>query len=893
MIPVPFLSDLAEVTVRVLEVCEETIAIEKDVKGLQSDIYTLTLAIIDKSEHSGELQREIEKLQKTLEKIRGELDEIKKQNKWLLAFYRKINKERVDKCRSDVAQALRDFQVSHELRVEDVLQSIKSKFTVMATDMAVVKDGITFVKDTVAKLVENTYKAHTAPSSLPREDMPLPRIIHGRQPFVENVVSLLVSEGTSRVCITGVGGMGKTSVALAVTQSDEIKSAFRKEYMFWVPCIEAKSADLLRRRLFTQLRITDLSYDSLDPIIAELDAPEEDGSKARRLILLDNFETPWLDSAVTDRQKIGEILARLLTLPHLALLVTMTSGTALEYPEWQHLPLEALDIDTARIVFREKYRKAAGGHELAADGKLDTLLASVGQIPLAITLMAVRGGHRKASAEELLKEWGKLGTVLISRGADLERSMDDVIGASIHRGVMKLDPDALPLLAVLSLLPAGTTAKNLEWWAPELSSTAVDTLRTAALIEQDDQPFGTSRVSVRPTIQAYMARQNRIPADVQEQVHAACYKFVLDHKSGPDDPSFKADIQVLANEETNIQGLLMQINAQDIRPHALNALIAFSLYQSWTKPSTVVAAHALEVAEAIYDDPKVAHLQEAAHQVAAAHRALGRTFFTLDHYEEASQEFDKARQCFKTLPDGADRHSAGQCAMELADTWMFSLHNIVGLESLVEEAHADLSHDPAQEYYCARGLLGLADYIWWNNHIDDALQTLSAAKTIFANLECPASTAECLYLMSRCYALLDRWPEALLTIQVAWEKVQESGEVDLTWRIAVIMARCLIRLERHAEAIVILQQVIPVSQTLGRPLAMGQILEPLGYCSASGLDLAGAIASYAGARVQFAKIKSEQGQKRAEICLSNLEKLGRMTKIDGVGFLALKEPELY
>ncbi|KAJ7209772.1 hypothetical protein GGX14DRAFT_108655 [Mycena pura] len=884
MIPVPFLSEFAEVTVTVLEVCEETIAIEKDVKGLQRDIYTLTLAIIDKREQSEELRREIGKLQETLKRIRRELDEIKKQNKWLLAFYRKINKERVDKCRGDVTQALTNFQVSHELRVEDILQSIKSKFTDVATDMAFVKDGVTKL------LVENTHlKAHTAPSSLPREDMPPPRIFHGRQPFVEDVVSLLVSEPTSRVCITGVGGMGKTTIALAVTQSDTIKHVFRKEYVFWVPCIEAKSADLLRRRLFTQLRITDLSYDSLDPIITELDAPEEDGSKARRLILLDNFETPWLDGA--DREKVGNILAQLLKLPHLALLVTMTSGFGLEYPHWQHRPLEALDLATARIVFREKYRNAAHGSELRADGELDRLLKSVGQIPLAITLMAARGGHLRTSPEELLGEWEKAGTGMISRGG--ERSMDDVIGASIHRGVMDLDPDALPLLAVLSMLPAGTTGHNLKWWAPTLTglTSAVDTLCIAALVAKDDQHFETSRISVLPTIQAYMSRQNRIPAQVQEQVHVACYEFVLHHRSGPDDLKFKHDIQALASEESNIQGLLMQIHAQDIHPNALDALVVFSVYQSWNKPSIVVANHALEVAEAVRGDFQAAHSAAAARQVAEVHRCLGRTLFAQDRYDEASAHFDAARRCFRNLPDGPDLHSAGESAMELAETWWF-LSSQSGLESLVVEAHADLSHDPRQEYYCARGLLGLGYNLCWKSRIAEALQKLLAAETIFAKLNRPlASTVRCLFLIAKCYRSLGQYQQGLVIAQQGWEEVQQSGQVDLACDIAIIMARCLIALEQYDAATDILQQSIPLSRTLGSPLTIGHILEQLGYCSAARMDLAGAIASYTGARIQFTKVKFRLGQDGAERCSRNLDRFGGMTEMDRPGFSTLTKAD--
>jgi hypothetical protein len=139
---------------------------------------------------------------------------------------------------------------------------------------------------------------------------------------------------------------------------------------------------------------------------------------------------------------------------------------------------------------------------------------------------------------------------------------------------------------------------------------------------------------------------------------------------------------------------------------------------------------------------------------------------------------------------------------------------------------------------------------------------------------------------------LDQYPEALLLVQEAWEKAQQSGEVDLTWRIVVVMSRCFIRLARYDEAVIILQQAIPVSQALGRPLAMGQILEPLGYCSAARMDLAGALLSYAGARVQFAKIKSVQGQENMQRCADNLAQLRNVTEMDQLRFSALAKPEL-
>ncbi|KAF7333644.1 hypothetical protein MSAN_02407400 [Mycena sanguinolenta] len=602
--------------------------------------------------------------------------------------------------------------------------------------------------------VKQFSQPHNAPH--PRQDMPSPhRIFYGRESLVDDIISLLRSEQTSRVCITGVGGMGKTSVALAVAQKAVAENIFPKEYVFWVPCVEAKSPDLLRRILYAQLRITTRSYDSLDPLVTDLDA-----SKQRRL-LLDNFETPWLSGSGKDQAEIGDILVRLAELPHIALLVTMTSGFSPGRIQWQHRVLQALDADAARDVFRIKYRDAAGGLELSAGPELDRLLMAIGRIP-AITLMATCGGHQGTSPAALLKEWESAGTRMLA--GDETRSMDETIRLSMERQVVKSNSEAFTLLAILSMLPAGTSGQNLSWWAPTLTSpsAAVGTLRTAALIEfKGDGHFATSRIFVRPTIQSYMSHQDRIPAEVRDQVHDACYNFVLRHESIPDDPKFKTDFQAIASEEINIQGLLMEIPVNAPRPNAVDALIAFSLYQSRTKASAVVASHALEVARSVYNDLHVANRdatvrhvadRNAARHVAAAHHSLGQSLFILDQYEEACKHFEEAAGCYKNLPGGADLHRAGEVLMCLQNTWnLLETKSLTEFESLTREAQANLSHEPASDYHVARGLLAFGRFLWWNNR-EHIFETLSAAKAIFEHLGCPASTAECLYYMAREYA---------------------------------------------------------------------------------------------------------------------------------------------
>ncbi|KAJ7485460.1 hypothetical protein FB451DRAFT_1392201 [Mycena latifolia] len=844
LIPVPLLPEFAKVAVTVLEACEarDATAIEDGVKDLQKRIFSLSVIFIDevRGKDSEDLQGRIEKLQSTLNVILKDLDTIKKQKKIVLVIFRDLNKETVDKCLYRVNEALEQFHAPHEIRLEDLVKGILSKYSDVNNQLSDMRHQLEEIK----QAVENVNRPHNAPASLPRQDMPPKYRIYGREPFVDTIASLLAHEDSPRVCINGAGGMGKTSVALAVMESAIVNEVFPKEYQFWVPCVEATSPNSLLRILYTQLRVTAESYDSVDTLISELDA-----SKQRRVLLLDNFETPCFSGSDANREEVRGIIYRLASLSHVALLVTMTS----DFPPsedivWQNKALPPLEPAAARDAFQSVCQGTA-------DEKLDELLEAIGHIPFAITLMAADAKRSQASPQDLLEEWERAGTAMNSK-------MDRTISLSVDRDIMKSNPAAFTLLAILSLLPAGTTGNNLRLWAPGVPSPidAIGTLRTAALVEQEDGKFATARISVRPTVLAYMAQHDRIPAEVRQQVHDACYKYVLAHKSIPDDAKFKDDLSALGKEETNIQGLLMQIDAETLRQDvetrrqdALNALIAFSMHQARTKPSTVVALHALEVASAVRDDPHVADAHIAARQVAEAHQSLGRILDRLDRYDEACQHFEDARRGFKNLPGGSDRVRLGECSMELATTWMFMTKPLQDIESLVLEAQADLSHDESDKYHVACGLLGLGKFLWLNNQYEQALETLSSAMATFEELNCPASTSACLFCMAQIYARQRKHTEALAVAKQALEKAEQAGEMRRIGDLLNLIARYLIGLSLHDEAYAIIERGLQTYQVLGSPLGIAQMLELLGYTCAAKMDLAGAQVAYEGALVQFGK----------------------------------------
>ncbi|KAJ7644482.1 hypothetical protein FB45DRAFT_1021249 [Roridomyces roridus] len=895
VLPIPFLTQFVKVAIRVLEACEEATVVESNVKDLQGRIYRLTLVVVNTvpvgARTSEKLEERIKGLQNLLDEILVDVNKIKEQKKWLLLFFRNINQEALDRCAERLTAALEQFDVASQLRVEDLLEKIKLEYSTFATQLNRIEEAVSKSKE-----------PHHAPTTLARQDMPPPhRVFLGRDSLVAEIAHLLIAESTSRVCITGTGGMGKTSVALAVIRSAAIQEAFPKEYMFWVPCVEAKSADLLRRILYAQLRVTAQSYDSLDPLIAELNT-----SNKRRLILLDNLETPWFSDSIPDRGKVGDILARLAALPHIALLVTMTSGFAPGTADikWQHRSLQALDAISARDAFKKNYSNATDLDEpelntLLDETHIDALLSSIGRIPLAITLLAVGGGRLQSPPQDMLREWNKTGTAMIS--VDDTQCMDNTIHLSMKR--LKSNTDAATLLAILSMLPAGTTGHNLGWWAPNVAhSRAIVALRTAALVEQESGPFASARIFVRPTIQSYMARYDHISMDVQNTVHEACYRFVFDHKSVPDEAKFKDDLKSLASEETNILGLLMQIDGQtSVSADAIDALIAFALYQSWTKPSTVVAERALSIATSVYADSQAAShdvviLDAAARRVAQAHQCLGEILFRLDRYDDARPHFEQGRALFKSLPGGVDRVRVGECTMDLAEVWMYKTDvDWTALASLVDEANTDLSHDGDNQYCVARGILGLGYLHWWQNEDLAALQMLSFAKQIFEQLgtsrDNRLSVAQCLRHMARSHAHLEQYNQALVIMKESLANAEQAGDTLLISDNVLAISIYLTVLKFHDEALDMLDRSLPLSRALGNPLGIAQGLELLGYNCVARRNVKGARLAYDGARDEYTKVHGYMGISGVSRCSHNFEKLNPPNETDSDIFSSLVKPD--
>ena len=517
------------------------------------------------------------------------------------------------------------LQLAIDLRDSTIISDLHARLRKMVNKV----DDMHHKVDDIHTILFKLKRSETQPvsDSLARQEMPLkPEIFHGRDDLVEDIAQLLLREETSRVCILVPGGMGKTSGSLAVVELPLIKERFPDGNIIWVPCIEATSATHLLEILSIQLQVYGDKQVTLEKIISQLDT-----LKHPRLIVVDNFETPWNGN----QKQVGDILRKLTMLSHIAILVTMRG----RHPpcdgaiKWQSKYIESTDEAACLNIYHDIHQDSKNDPDVAK------LLSALGHMPFAVTLMANLGSESQSSAKDLLDAWSESGPDLLSN--DPDRSMNRSIDLSVESHLVQRNPNALLLLAILSLLPAGTTRENLHWWASELKMstilTAIATLsQTALLVENRRENSASPFLFVVPVVQSFMQQKSRISQEVRKQVHVSCCEFVITHACRHDDPTFNKS-KSLAAEDTNIQSILFgsppsQLTVPSHR--TMEALIAFNWYRCDTKPN-------LEIADYVVMAAKTSGVQR---YIALAVWCLGLTYYRFGNSDTSHNHLQEAYQ---------------------------------------------------------------------------------------------------------------------------------------------------------------------------------------------------------------------------------------------------------
>ena len=690
--------------------------------------------------------------------------------------------------------------------------------------------------------------------SLSRQEIPLkPEIFHGRDDLVEDIAQLLVREETSRVCILGPGGMGKTSVSLAVVELPLIKERFPEENIIWMPCIEATSATLLLEILSIQLQVPGDKQVTLEKIISELHT-----LKHPRLIVVDNFETPWNGN----QKQVGDILRRLAMLPHIAILVTMRG----RHPpcdgaiKWQSKNIESTDEAACLHIYHDIYPDSKN------DPNVSRLLTALGRMPFAVTLMAKLGLESQSSAKELLDAWTESGPDLLSNHPD--QSMNRSIRLSVESHLVQRNPSAILLLGILSLLPAGTTKENLHWWASELKMsmilTAIATLsQTALLVENRRENLASSVFFVVPVVQSFMQQRNRISQEVRKQVHLSCCEYVITHACRHDDPTFTNKSKALADEDTNIQSILFgsPLSQLTVPSHrTMEALIAFNWYRCDTKPNLEIADHTVMAT-------KASGVQR---YIASAVWCLGKTYGRLGDYAASYNHIQEAYRLFNTLPadEVESQRLGGLCGIDLVDNTRFILQaeDVVSLAWGVEKKCSALSDD----FVHGRSLLALGKALYDVERLQEALYYMDRARTVFTAVGNTFYLAFVYQSISWLYLFEHRLPYAVGAIEEASKYADLNADRILQITISLDHGRILFSTNRDTEAWKYIETALTNASYFGDRIQVARVLDYMGYGYLRRGDYQNAYGAYESATEKYLGTVDTRAVKR---CKDNMAKI--------------------
>ena len=786
----------------------------------------------------------------TLETINKDLDEIAAQGRWKLGIFSDLNTTAVDGCLNHLSTALENFkvcpassswfgrlmtflQLASDLRDTGLLQLLHARLSKnqnltqhVANKVDDVREDVQHVADKVTEMHEDLVKQIRAKTqrsaTLPSSDtivqqMPLkPAVFHGRDVIIEEITQLLIKEETSRVCILGAGGMGKTSVALGVVEQFIIKARFLPENIVWVPCIEATSATLLLEILSTQLQVPgNTGQATIEKIISLLAAT----STQPRLILLDNFETPYnaLDGA---QKQVEDALRRLAMLSHVALLVTMRGRfpPCDEAIKWQSKEIQPTDEAACLLIYRSIYPNSEN------DPDVGRLLGILGHMPFAVTLMARLAKEGLSTAKELIGAWSENGPDILPNHH--EQNMNRSISLSIDSNLMKQNPQALLLLNILSCLPAGTCKATLRWWVPALHSSmvpsAIATLsKTGLLVENRRQDSDSPVLFVLPVVQSFMQQHDRIGKEIRQNIQLSCSQYVLDHDVSLQYSPALSKLKALAAENVNIQAILfgsptMQHNIK-LSDKAIEALISFSWYRCHNaKPSLEVAKHAVSVAKAFGN--KI--------YIASSLWCLGETYGHLGEFHAFYDHLQEAYQLYNALlpRDRELQRLCCLCGISMVEGARLKFEDggmVISLARDVEKQAAAVSDDNIH----AASLMLLGRVLDSSGHRQEALRHLERAKlmgiaTLHSNIY--SSIALLHYREKRLLEALDAAGEA-------WKLSEPHNCLVEGAGISFLLGMILFSMDRDAEAWKYMEISLTKSLELGNRLNSASTLEYMGY----------------------------------------------------------------
>ncbi|KAF9785155.1 hypothetical protein BJ322DRAFT_1108619 [Thelephora terrestris] len=502
-------------------------------------------------EFSESVREAIEQLTTTIAEIREKVDEKGKQ-KWILRFINaKDDKDVIAAWRQDLDRVLRVFN------------------TQLAINTHVMVAGI--YQEVIHGGAPGQYRSIQVSVSSGELPPPALKAFFGRDGLVEDIVGR--AENLDSIALIGAGGIGKTSIALAVLHHDLVKKRFGDNRRF-VPCDQfpASRANFLAR-LSKVIGAGVENPEDLAPLRPLLSSKD-------LFIILDNAES-ILDPQGTDAQEIYSMVKELSNTTNIFLCITSRISTIPQ--PCKRLEIPTLTIEAACDVFYSIY----GDGERS--GVVVDLLRRLDFHALSITLLATTASDNKWDCSRLAEEWNERHVQVLR--TDHNESLAATIELSLASPTFcKLGPNARDLLGVVAFFPQGIDEKNFERFFPAIPDTKniFDKFCVLSLTHRSNG-FVTMLAPIRDYLCPQDPKSSPLLCEAKD-----CYFAWLSIDLYPGQPGF-GEAEWIRSEDGNVEHLLdvfVSINTNTF--DAWDPCMKFMDHLYWHKPRQTLLSLKIE-----------------------------------------------------------------------------------------------------------------------------------------------------------------------------------------------------------------------------------------------------------------------------------------------------------
>ncbi|KAJ7469476.1 hypothetical protein FB451DRAFT_1476296 [Mycena latifolia] len=486
----PFMQVISNIILNLLSAAQNVKNNKDKCVHLMKDIYQIIFAIAKlhmQSEPQGFLLPatldHIGKFTNTLHKIHTFVEAQQEKSRFKHFLHQNEMRVLFKECQAGLQQALELFKIetgaeilADALKTQEKAEKLHEELLDLISTMT---EGSSDRSSSIYQSFTGSQNSSMSFGLLPAK----PKIFHGRESELQEILRNFSNKEAPRVAILGTGGIGKTSLAKAALHHPGISANY--ETKLFVACDSATTSIELAALVGSNIGLKP-GRDLTQPVVQHF------AHGPPCLLVLDNLETSW--EPLESRGEVDENLSLLSGVSHLALIITMRGAERPSKVHWTHPFLPPLKPLTDHAAWQTFIDITDNDHD---SGEVTQLLELTDNMPLAVTLLAHLVDYEGCSS--VLARWKTENTSILSEGHDKSSNLNSSIAISLS--CPRMTSGAKNLLSLLSILPDGLS--NVELLQSILPVPHILTCK-AVLLQTSLAYIESKRLKVLVPIREYM-----------------------------------------------------------------------------------------------------------------------------------------------------------------------------------------------------------------------------------------------------------------------------------------------------------------------------------------------------------------------------------------------------